>query len=325
MAKKSFAAAMVDALRYTLAEDPRAVIIGVSSFVLDRGLPQETEEALFKAFPDRLIDPPTSESAVASLATGAAMAGMRPFVNFGTGSFAFEAWNQIVNETGNAHVMSGGQLKVPLVFHMYHGIRGGGAAQHSQSPQAMFANCAGLELVLPSSPADAQGLLRTAMRSDNPTVVITHTKLLRTAGEVPDGDFAIPFGKAAVRRQGRDATVVATSLMVVEALKAAETLAKDGIEVEVVDPRTIVPLDADSICASVRKTGRLVTVDEANQTCSIASEISALVAERAFGALKAPIARVARPPVPVSYSPPLEAHVAPNAEKIAAAVRKVLE
>jgi pyruvate dehydrogenase E1 component beta subunit len=324
MPKKTFAAAMVDALGYALAEDPQVVVIGATSFILHRGLPREIEEALFKKHAGRLIDPPTSESVVTSLATGAAMAGMRPFVNFGTASFAFEAWNQILNEAANVRTMSGGQLKAPLVLHMYAGIRGGGAAQHSQSPQAMFANAAGLELVLPSSPADAQGLLRTAIRSDNPTVFITHTKLLNLTGDVPDGDFAIPFGKAAVRRTGSDATVVATSLMVEEALKAAALLARDDIEVEVVDPRTIVPLDEATICASVVKTGRLVTVDEANQACSIASEISALVAEKAFGALKAPVLRVTRPSVPVPYSPPLEAHVTPSADRIAAAVRSLM-
>jgi pyruvate dehydrogenase E1 component beta subunit len=213
---------------------------------------------------------------------------------------------------------------VQLVLHMFAGIRGGGAAQHSTSPQAMFANAAGLEVVLPSSPADAQGLLRAALRSNNPTIFITHTKLVNVAGEVPVGDFWIPLGQAAIPREGKDVTVVATSLMVQEALKAATTLRREGIDVEVVDPRSIVPLDVATICDSVRKTGRLVCVDEANLTCSIASEISALVAERAFSALKAPILRVARPNVPVSYSPPLEAYVTPDAEKVAAAVRSVM-
>jgi pyruvate dehydrogenase E1 component beta subunit len=316
---------MIDALAYALAEDPRVVVIGASSFLYDRGLKPDDERALFEKFPDRLIDPPTSESVVTSLATGAAMAGMRPFVNYGTASFAYEAWNQIINETGNVRAMSNGQLSAPLVLHMFAGIRGGGAAQHSSSPQAMFANAAGLELVLPATPADAQGLMRSAIRSNNPTIVITHTRLLHLSGEVPDGDFAIPFGKAAVAREGRDVTVVATSLMVQEALKAADALARDGIAAEIIDPRTIVPLDAAAICASVRKTGRLVCVDEANLTCSVASEISALVAEQAFATLKAPILRVARPPAPVAYSPPLEAHVTPTAEKIAAAVRSVMK
>jgi pyruvate dehydrogenase E1 component beta subunit len=325
MPTKSFAVAMIDALAYSLKSDPNVVVIGAHSFLSDRGLRPEDERALWDAFPDRLIDPPTSEGATTSLATGAAMAGMRPFLNYGTATFAYEAYNQIMSETANVHAMSGGQLRAPLTLHMYAGIRGGGAAQHSSSPQAMYANAAGLELVLPASPADAQGLLRSAIKSDNPTIVITHTRLLRETGEVPDGDFTIPFGKARIAREGRDVTIVATSLMVREALKAAEALAKDGIEAEVVDPRTIVPLDANAICVSVEKTGRLVTVDEGNATCSIGSEISALVAERAFAALKAPILRVARPPVPVAYSPPLESHVTPTAEKIAAAVKKITQ
>jgi pyruvate/2-oxoglutarate/acetoin dehydrogenase E1 component len=324
MPTKSFAVAMIDALAHSLRSDPNVVIIGAHSFLSDRGLRPEDERALWDAFPDRLIDPPTSEGVTTSLVTGAAMAGMRPFLNYGTATFAFEAFNQIMSETANVHSMSNGQLRAPLTLHMFAGIRGGGAGQHSSSPQAMYANAAGLELVLPASPADAQGLLRSAILSDNPTVVITHTKLLRETGEVPDGDYIVPFGKARVAREGRDLTIVATSLMVREALKAAEALAKDGIEAEVIDPRTIVPLDADGICASVRKTGRLVTVDEGNALCSIGSEIAALVAEHAFGALKAPIARVARPPVPVSFSSPLEAAVTPNADKIVAAARKVV-
>jgi len=324
MPKKTYARAMIDALCYALAEDPQVAVIGVSSFVLDRGLPPAEENALFEKFPGRLIDPPTSESAVTSLAAGAAMAGMRVFVNYGTASFAYEAWNQILNEVGNARLMSNGRLAVPLVLHMFHGVRGGGAAQHSASPQAMIANSGGLELALPATPADAQGLLRTAMRSDNPTLFITHTRLMNLAGDVPDGDFAIPFGQAAVARSGGDVTIVATSLMVQEALKAADVLAREGIEAEVVDPRTIVPLDRATIHDSVKKTGRLVCVDEANRTCSIASEIAALVAEEAFGALKAPIRRVARADAPVAYAPPLEAYVTPTADKIVAAVKAVL-
>jgi len=322
MTRKSFAVAMIDALAFALEEDPQVVVIGASSFLLDRGLSEEAERTLFERFPGRLIDPPTSEGVVTSLGTGAAVAGMRPFVNYGTATFAYEAYNQILSEAANVSTMSNGQLRAPLVLHMYAGIRGGGAEQHSSSPQAMYANAAGLELVLPAAPADAQGLLRSAIRSNNPTVFITHTKLLRETGEVPDGDFSIPFGKARVAREGRDATIVATSLMVREALAAADALSKDGIEAEVIDPRTIVPLDAAAICASIEKTGRLVTVDEGNATCSIGSEIAALAAEQVFAALKAPVLRVARPSVPVPYSPPLEAYITPNAEKIAAAVRK---
>jgi acetoin:2,6-dichlorophenolindophenol oxidoreductase subunit beta len=325
MAQKTFATAMLDALGYALQEDVSVAVVGAWSFIVDRGLPRDQEKAFFERYGDRLIDPPTSESVIAAMATGAAVCGLRPFVNFGTSSFAFEAWNQIINETGNARFMSNGQLKAPLVYHMFCGVRGGGAAQHSQSPQSMFANAPGLEVVLPATPADAQGLLRTAIRSDNPTLFLTHTKLLHWKGETPDGDFAIPFGKAEVKRAGRDVTVVATSLMVREALAASETLAKEGVEIEIVDPRTVVPLDAAAICASVEKTGRLVVVDEAVATCSIASEIVTVVAENALHALKAPPVRVARPSAPLAYAPTLEKAVTPDADKIVAAVRRLLK
>lgn len=325
MPQKTYAQAMIEALTYSLESDPAVSVIGASSFVLGRGLSPEDEKAFVAKYGPRLIDPPVSESVIAAVGVGAATAGLRPFVNFGTSSFAFEAHNQIVNEAGNAHYMSGGQLTVPVVYHMFHGIRGIGGAQHSQSPQAMYANCPGLEVVLPATPADAKGLLRAAIRSDNPTLFITHTKLLGTKGEVPAGDYATPFGQANIVRPGRDLTIVATSLMVLEALKAADELAKAGIDAEVVDPRTVVPLDAATICASVRKTGRLVVADEASRTCSVASEISATVAEEAFDALKAPIARVARPPVPMPYSPSLEAYCTPGAAQIAAAAKRAVQ
>ena len=202
MPTKSFAVAMIDALAHSLRSDPNVVVIGAHSFLSDRGLKPEDERALWDAFPDRLIDPPTSEGVCTSLVTGAAMAGMRPFLNYGTATFAYEAFNQIMSEAANVHSMSGGQLRAPLTLHMFAGIRGGGAGQHSSSPQAMYANSAGLELVLPASPADAQGLLRSAIKSDNPTVVITHTKLLAMTGEVPDGDFTDPVREGAHRARG---------------------------------------------------------------------------------------------------------------------------
>ena len=184
-------------------------------------------------------------------------------------------------------------------------------------------NCPGLEIVLPASPRDVKGLIRSAILSDNPTVVIDHAKLLGLEEEVPKHDYEIPFGKANVRRRGSDATIVATSLTVQISLEAAEILSQQGIEVEVIDPRTIVPLDKEAIFSSVEKTGRLVVVDEANMSCSIASEIGMIVAEEAFSFLKAPIVRVARSDVPVPFSPPLEEYIATDADKIIAAVKKV--
>jgi pyruvate dehydrogenase E1 component beta subunit len=220
--------------------------------------------------------------------------------------------------------MSGGQFDVPAVFHMIHGLRGGGAAQHSHSPQSMMWNCPGLEIVLPSSPRDVKGLIRTAIKSDNPTVFIDHGKLFGLEGEVPDGDYEIPFGQADIKREGRDVTVVATSFMVQAALEAADVLSGEGIEIEVVDPRTIVPLDREAIIGSVAKTGRMVVVDEGNLSCGIASEISAIVAESAFDSLKGPILRVTRPDVPTPFSQPLEDYITPTADKVSAAVRKLL-
>ena len=322
MPEKSYAQALVDALSLSLAGDRSVTVIGRG--LTGHGPEADAERALYERYPDRILDPPTSEGIMASVGVGAAMAGLRPFVHFGTSAFAFEAVNQIVNEAGNAHYMSGGQVSAPVIYHFFHGIRGGGGPQHSHSPQAMYANAAGLPILLPSSPADMQGLLRSAFKSGNPSLLFSHTTLLGTRGEVPDGDFTIPFGTAEVKRPGKHVTIVATSLMVLEALKAAETLAAEGIEAEVVDPRTAVPLDRAGICDSVRRTGRLVVVDEANLTCSIASEIAASVAEQAFASLKAPILRVARPDAPVAFSPPLERAVTPSAEKIVAAVRKVM-
>jgi pyruvate dehydrogenase E1 component beta subunit len=323
VAKKSFLQAMMDAIVYSFETDPTTRVVG-PHFASSRPLREDTRKAFFETYKDRSLQPPISESAIASLGAGAAMAGLRPLVNFGTATFAFEAWNQIVNEAANAHFMSGGQITVPVIFHMFAGIRGSGGVQHSQSPQSAFANSPGLQLIMPASPADMQGLLRTAFKSPNPTILINHVKLQGLEAEVPDGDFAIPFGKAEVKRRGKDVTVVAMGLMTVRALAAAEALAREGIDVEVVDLRSIVPLDRDTVIASVKKTGRLVALDEASATCSIASEIVAIVAEAGL-ALKCPPSRVARPDVPVGYSPPIEDFVTPNVDRITEGVRRAVK
>ena len=321
MSRKTFGAAFLEGLAGVLRQEPGLSLMG-SGFL--GHTQRDLDKALFEEFSARIFEPPVSESALASLGVGAALAGHRMLIHFGTAGFALEAWNQLVHEAGVARYMSGGQVSVPLTFHAHHGMRPAGAPQHSSSPQAMLANCPGIEVVLPSTPADVKGLIRTALLSDNPTFVFNHPRLLGLEGEVPDQDYAIPFGVADVKRAGRDVTVVATSHTVQEALKAADVLAGEGIEVEVVDPRTAVPLDVDGICASVRRTGRLVTVDETAQMCSIGSEIAAAVAERAFDALKAPIGRIARLPVPTPFSPPLEEAARPTAARIAATVRKTV-
>lgn len=325
MAEKTFVEAMLDALAASLDADPRVEVFGAAGLVFERGLPPAREEAFWEKYKSRLIETPTSESVIAALGVGAASAGLRPVINFGTAAFSFEAWDQIVNEAGTTRYTSGGQFTVPVVYHMFHGMRASSGAQHGHVPQAMFANCAGLEVVMPSTPADAYGLLRSAIKSDNPTVFLSHTKLLRTKGVVPDEDFSIPLGKADVKRAGRDLTIVASSVTVPTALEAADMLQADGIEAEVVDLRTLVPLDREGICASVRRTGRLVVVDESNLTCGVAAEIAATVAEGAFDALKSRIVRVTKPDSPVPYSPQLEAYLTPTAAKVASAVRELLE
>ncbi|MBI2960029.1 MAG: alpha-ketoacid dehydrogenase subunit beta [Betaproteobacteria bacterium] len=320
--KRSYAAALVDALHDGLRADPRVSIIG--GYVLGLGPQRTLADRLKQDFPDRVFDPPTSEAGSAAVGIGAAMAGMRPFVDLGTGSFSYLAWSQITNEAAVAHYMSNGRLTAPVTFHMLHGVRGGGAPQHSQSPHAMLWNAPGLEIAAPSTAADVYGLIRTALASPNPTVVVSHAKLLGIETPVPEQKSPIPFGRGDIKRRGRDVTVVATSLMVHYCLAAAEALAREGIDVEVVDPRTLVPLDEKTILDSVSRTGRLVVVDECPLRGGIASEIAATVAERGFRYLRAPIARVTRPDAPVPYSLPLENFIMPDPEKIASGVRRVL-
>ncbi len=230
----------------------------------------------------------------------------------------------MINEGPIAHYMSGGRISVPVTFHLLHGVRGGGAAQHSQSPQSMMANKPRLEIAVPSTPADVYGLVRSAFMSNNPTVIASHARLLGVETEVPSDKKPIPFGRAAITRRGKDVTVVANSLMTHSSLAAAEDLAKDSIDVEVVDLRTLAPLDEDTILELVARTGHLVVVDECPLRCGFASEVSATVVERGFDLLKAPIRRVTRAHVPVPYSAPLEAEVTPDPAKIAAAIRHVL-
>lgn len=322
MTRKTYAEALIDALVERAREDENFAMIGRG--ILGHGAQAHFAEPLMEKYGDRVTDPPTAEGAVASLGIGAAMAGTPMFLHFGTASFAMEAFNQIIHEAGVAHSMSGGQIKVPIVFHMFHGLRRGGSGQHSLSPQSMFANNPGLHLMMPTTPGDVKGMLRAALKSDTPTLFIDHAALLGTEGEVPDGPYEIPLGEAAIRREGKDVTIVATSRAVLWAEAAADRLAGDGIDAEVVDPRSVVPLDTETIVGSIRKTGRLVCVEEGIQMCSIGSEIAALAAEQAFSSLKAPVVRVARPPAPVPFSPPLEEAMMPGPERIVAAVKTVM-
>ncbi len=307
-------------LEEILAERSDVFIIGG-----DFSGPFEEPNRLREIFgPDRVRPVPISEMAFAGVAIGAAMAGMHPIVDFSTASFIFNAWELVVNEAANHHYMSGGRVCVPVVFHILAGARGAGASQHSHAPQAMLMNTPGLKIFCPATPADVAGLLRTAVSDPNPCVFVDHIRLFPIEGEVPEGKAAIPFGQARICRAGRDVTIVATSFMLHSALAAAAVLAQRGVEAEVIDPRTLVPLDEETVFASVHKTGRLVVVDETHVTAGVASEIAACVAEKAFTALRAPIVRVGTLNAPIPYSPHLEPHLIPDAARIVEAAEAVL-
>ncbi|HEX6441945.1 MAG TPA: pyruvate dehydrogenase complex E1 component subunit beta [Stellaceae bacterium] len=283
---------------------------------------------LLKEFgPERIKGTPIAEAAFTGMGIGAAGCGFRPIVDWRQVTFCFVAMDQIVNQAAKIHYMFGGQVPFPLLFRA--GVGGGGriAAQHSQSPYSMFMNVAGLKMFLPSTPYDIKGLLKTAIRDNNPVISFESNRLLGVKGAVPDEEYTIPLGQADVKREGSDVTVVAVAWQVHEALAAADELAKNGVSVEVVDPRSLVPLDAETIRGSVRKTGRLVIADEAGPTCGFAAEVAAVVTEDAatFARLKAPVKRVCALQVPIPYSPVLEDHVFPNRTRIGAGIREVLE
>jgi pyruvate/2-oxoglutarate/acetoin dehydrogenase E1 component len=260
------------------------------------------------------------------MAIGAASCGFRPIADWRQVTFCFVAMDQIVNQAAKIHYMFGGQVTFPILYRASVGGGGRVAAQHSQSPYSMFMNVAGLKMFLPSTPYDMKGLLKTAIRDNNPVISFESSRLMGKKGPVPEDDYAIPFGKADIKREGSDVTVVALAWLVHEALEAAEELATEGISVEIVDPRTLVPLDSETIRQSVRKTGRLVIADEAGPTAGFSAEIAAIVTEDAatFARLQAPVKRVCALPVPIPYSPILESHVFPDRHRIVAGIREVL-
>jgi pyruvate dehydrogenase E1 component beta subunit len=317
-----FAQALAEALDEILAAEPRVTLIGAGFGGLSGG---QFFNPIREKYADRIKYPPISEIGFTGIGVGAAMAGMRPIVDYGTATFSYEAIPQIINEAAIAYSNSGGQTSVPIIFHMLHGVRGAGGVQHSGSPHPWYWNTPGLQVVEPGTPADVKGLFRwAALKSKNPTVIIDHARLMDTEGEVPDGTYDIPFGQAEVKRHGSDATVVACGIQVPRALEAAETLAREGIEVEVVDPRTLQPLDKATILTSVHKTGRVVVTDESHDTCGVAAGLAAIIADEGFGSLKAPIKRVSTMAVPVPYAQPMEDYVTPSAERIVAVVREVV-
>ena len=275
-------------------------------------------EGLFEEFgSERVIDTPIAEAGYIGLGVGAAMTGMRPLAELMFGAFSLLTMAQIVNQAAKIRYMSGGQCKVPLTIRLSMGAGRSSAAQHSQSLHALFAHIPGLKVALPSTPRDAKGLLKTAIRDDNPVLFFEDKMMYNDSGAVPEeDDFLIPFGEAEIKRPGDDLTIVATSSMVIAALEAAEQLAAQGLEAEVIDPRTLVPLDKETLLASLRKTGYALVVDEGVERYGASAELAAILNAEAFDYLDAPVLRIGAAAVPIPFSPPLELRTIPNVEQI---------
>ena len=317
----SYLEAVREALIQEMRRDPAVFVIGEDvgvyggAFGVTRGMLEEFG-------PERIRDTPISEAAIAGAATGAALMGMRPVMEIMFMDFLTISMNQLVNQAAKMRFMFGGKASIPLVCRAPAGAGTGAAAQHSQSLEAWFVHTPGLKVVAPSTPVDVKGLLVASIRDNNPVIFMEHKLLYRTKGMVPDDLYTIPLGKADVKREGRDLTIIAYSIMVPRALEAAERLAGEGIEVEVVDPRTLNPLDTEAIVRSVSKTGRVLIVHEAPVTGGVGAELAAVIADsEAFDYLDAPIRRLAGRNVPIPYNRTLEAAAVPQVEDIVAAAR----
>ena len=324
MARKiTFMQAINEAMAEEMRRDPSVFVFGedvrVSPFGQTAGLVKEFGE-------ERVVNTPIAENAITGAAIGAALNGMRPVLELMFCDFAMLAMDEICNHLGQWGYITGGQYRVPVTIRTAVGAGLRMAYGHSQSLESQLIQAPGLILVEPSTPYDAKGLLKSAIRSDDPVVVFEHKKLLFGGidGEVPEEDYTVPFGEAAVRKKGNDATVVAFGFMLYEALNAAQELAKEGIDIELIDPRTIVPLDKDTIFESVEKTGRLITVEEGRIRGGLGAEIAALACSEYFSFLKAPVQRVAAPMIPIPGSPVLEDLYLPNKDSIVRAVKRTL-
>ncbi len=336
MAKMSIAEALRQAIREEMARDPRVFCIGEDigikggfggAFTVTLGLSEEFGH-------ERILDTPISEAGIVGVAIGAAMAGLRPIADVQYGDFLFCAMDQLANQAAKMTYMSGGTVKVPMVMRAPVGATSRGP-QHAQSIEAFFTHIPGLKVLAPSTAYDAKGLLKSAVRDDNPVLIFEHKLLygskgprsergaLSPIGEVPDEEYLVPIGEGIVRREGSDVTVVGKLLTMYRALAAAEQLAQEGIEAEVIDPRTLVPLDKELILESVRKTGRLVIVEEDNLTGGWAADVAAIVAEEAFFWLDAPIKRVSAPDTPAPFAPVMEQFYVPSEERVIEAVKSL--
>jgi acetoin:2,6-dichlorophenolindophenol oxidoreductase subunit beta len=313
-----YAEAMATAITEEMTRDSDVIFYGQNLGMTDR------DPMVRKFGKSRVRITPISETAEMGIAVGAAMTGLRPVVELWMSEFMLVAMGQLLNEAPRLRYMSGGQVKVPLVFKAGYGFAAGWAGQHSNCIYNTMMGVPGLKVALPSTPSDAKGLMAAAIRDDNPVMYLHHYMTMLDKGPVPEGDYVIPFGVADVKRAGSDVTIVATGWMVTKSLAAAETLAKDGISVEVIDPRTIAPLDIDTIVKSVKKTGQLVLVDQATRHASVAAIIAGEIAERGFQYLKGPVKLVTAMDTSVPYSEPLEKYVMPSEGKIVKAVKSVL-
>jgi pyruvate dehydrogenase E1 component beta subunit len=324
MAKKiTMRQAITDALWEEMERDEKIFMLGEEIGVW--GGTYAVTKGFYDHFGEKRVrDTPIAESAIIGAAIGAALTGLRPIAELMTINFAFSAMDHIVNEAAKFHYMFGGQMKLPMVIR----TTGGGGRQlgatHSQTPDAIFAHFPGLKVVAPGTPADAKGLLKAAIRSDNPILFIEHATLYQTRGEVPEGDYIIPIGKSEIKREGKDVTLVTYSKMLETSMKAVEQLEKDGIDVEVVDLRTLRPLDMEPVLESFRKTNRAVIVEEGWKSFGVGSEVSSRIYEEAFDYVDAPIKRVAQKEVPLPYNQALEQMAIPQVEDVIRAVKEVL-
>jgi len=319
MANLPFIAAIDEGIHQEMARDQNVLYFGQNLATT------ENHEFVKRYGHDRVRVTPISETAEIGIGVGAAMAGLRPVIELYMAEFMLVAMDQVVNEAAKFRYMTGGQVKVPLVLKAGYGFTAGWAGQHTGSLAALFMGWPGLKCVIPSTAADAKGLMATAIRDDNPVVFLHHYMLTLEHGDVPDGEHLVPFGKAEIRRAGKDVTIVATGWMVNRSLAAAEKLKAEGIDAEVIDPRSIAPLDLDTILKSVAKTRHVVLVDQAPRHASVSAVIAGDIVEHGFSSLKKPIVQVTGADTTIPYSEPLEAFVIPNEERIVAAVRKLLK
>ncbi|HEX2924610.1 MAG TPA: alpha-ketoacid dehydrogenase subunit beta [Chloroflexota bacterium] len=319
----TYAEAFREGLAEEMRRDPTVFVMGLE--VGAAGGTFKSYEGMFEEFgPERMVDTPITEESFTGLGVGAAMTGMRPVIDIMFGDFITAAMDAVVNQAAKLYYMTGGQVTVPMVLHSVLGAGRAGAAQHSQSLHAWFAHIPGLRMVVPSTPYDVKGLIKTAVRYDGPVIFFDDKMEYKRKGVVPAEEYLIPFGVADVKREGTDVTVVATSSMVFQALEAAEILAKEGISLEVVDPRTVSPLDIDTIVNSVKKTHHALVIDEAYQSFGVTAEIASQITEQAFDYLDAPVKRYGAMDIPVPFSPALEPATIPSAKGVVEFVHELM-